>query len=530
MNNNSYYTYRLALTYFTFRIILSLSLAGISLIDQEKLIGGHYQSLEFMAAVIGYFALTLTTHLYTLLRARTPRNATLFFAIVSDVLFCLLFIHLAGGFGTGLGILLLSPVAIAGIFFFGVIAFSIAAISTIGMLAHVTYMALQIPDQAKYFVPAGLLGMLFFAASLATQLIARHIRRTEQLAGKNIDLAEKLSQINELIVQKMQTGIIVVDAQGRIQLINDSACELLGKTLHRNTTLTGKLHQAFLDWQKDASYIHANFQEAPGLPHIRASFTPVQDENSDTIIFLDNQSLLTQQAQHLKLASLGRLSAGIAHEIRNPLSAITHAGQLLEESETISSQDKRLLQMINNHAVRLDNIVSNVLDISRRQPSQPGKVDLQACLEKVIRQIEQSKQVTIDAEIDLPEHPLHVPFDESQLQQVLSNLIDNAVTHSAKEQTNHWVGLKASINNGIARLSICDKGPGIAPQDVEKAFEPFYTTHAKGTGLGLFIARELCEMNQAFLDYVSDDSGNTCFQIHFAHLHRRLTMNERHYE
>lgn len=519
-----YYSYRLALTYFTFRIILSLALAGISLADQQFLLGGQFQSFDFMLTVAGYFVLALATQLHTLLRSSSPRKPTLFFAIVTDVLFCLVFMHLSGGFATGIGILLLSPVAIAGIFFHGSIALSVAALATIGMLAHVAYMAYLIPEQDKYYVPAGLLGMLFFAASIITQWIARYIRRTEQLAGFNIDLAEKLEKINDRIVEKMQTGVIVVDAQHRVQIVNDSACQLLGVQLTAGQPLSGPLRSVLERWQQQPQQATDPFRQAAGLPSIRASFSVIPGSDV-TIVFLENQSQMTQQAQHMKLASLGRLSASIAHEIRNPLSAISHASQLLAESPDIAASDARLLTMIGNHVVRLNNIVDNVLGISRRTPINPTQVDVERCINTIVAHLADSQQQDTHCDIDLTPRPFQVAFDESQLQQVLSNLIDNAIRHSARQTQQRWVGIRGRLEHGIPVLSVYDKGDGIRDADVEKVFEPFYTTHAQGTGLGLYIARELCEMNQALLDYVRDEDGTPCFQIRFAHSERRLNPN-----
>ena len=528
VHDHHYYSYRLVLTYFTFRIVLSLSLVTISLVDQEFSLSGQYQAPEFLATVTSYFILTLATQLYTLLQSSTPQNITLFFSILIDVLFCLVFMHLSGGFATGLGILLLSPIAIAGIFFYGAIAFSIAAISAIGMLLHVGYMFLQMPEQAKYFVPAGLLGVLFFAVSLVTQLIARYIRRTEQLAGFNIDLAEKLEQINQRIVQKMLTGIIVVDKQRKIQTINDSACQLTGRDMKPGQLLVGKVNEAFVSWQENNRQPAHNFQEKSGLPLLRASFSPVQSDG-DTIIFLENQSVLTQQAQHMKLASLGRLSASIAHEIRNPLSTINHASQLLAESPAINDSDSRLLQMIQNHVTRLNDIVSNVLNISRRDPVKPGRVDIAVLIRQIIAQLNETRNIQITCSLQLQPDPFIVAFDECQLQQVLSNLIDNAVMHSAKQGNEHWVGIEAFIDHGLPVLFLYDRGSGIARADADKIFEPFYTTHAQGTGLGLYIARELCEMNQAVLDYVHEHKGRSGFMIRFAHIDRRLSVSEKDY-
>lgn len=522
------HTYRLALTYFTFRILLAAVLFGISIIDSHVALAGNYQSIPYLATIGIYFVSALATQLYTLAQTRSPSNFSLFIAIIFDVGFCLACMHLTGGFGTGIAILLLSPVAIAGIFFMGIFAYFIAAISSIGVLLHIAWSSMQSPDQLKYFVPAGLLGILFFATSLITQLISRYIRRTELLADEQQNLAERLAKTNLLILQKMQTGIVVIDAQQTIHSINNSAQQLLGKAYQIGDKIPEKLQAVLQQWLSNQQDSLLNFQEMPGLPLLRASFSSIQrnSKTSDIIIFLENQSLLTQRAQHIKLASLGRLSASIAHEIRNPLSTINHASQLLAESTELNTADQRLLSMIENQASRINNIINNVLSISRRTAAKPQKVNVEECLTRIIAQLNEALAITIEADIKLSETPFLVPFDEGQLQQVLSNIIDNAIRYSYKQQGRYWVAVNGEIIEGKASLAIYDKGAGIAEEDVEKVFEPFYTTHPQGTGLGLYICRELCEMNQAVLDYLYDDQGCGYFQIYFAHIDRRLTVNE----
>lgn len=524
----SQYIYRLTLTYFTFRIILAVALATVSFTDfYLKLTDNDYGDAYIFCIVI-YFTVAAFTQLFTLIRIKTPSRFALFLSILTDVIFCLLCMHFAGGFGSGLGILLLSPVAITGVFFYGTFALFIAAVSSLGLLAHIAWQALADSSQTQFFVSAGLLGILFFAVSLLTQRIARHIHTTEILIDQQQELTEKLDKTNQLIVEKMQTGIVLINRNLQIKAINTSAKQLLGNDYHQGDVLVGKLLQSYSQYLLSPELNPLPFIEKPGLPLIRASFSSIdpKSKNGDVVIFLENQSLLNQQAQHIKLASLGRLSASIAHEIRNPLSTINHASQLLAESEHIDAADKRLLQMIENQAARLNNIISNVLNISRRTAANPQKVDLQQCILRTLNQLEDSRNIKISRDLFLEADPFIVPFDETQLQQVLTNLFVNAIVHSAKHSDDYWLGIRAIIKDNKPCLSVFDKGQGIKPEDVEKVFEPFYTTNASGTGLGLYISRDLCEMNQALLDYLYDEHGRGFFQIHFAHINRRLSVNE----
>lgn len=520
---NSSYDFRLILTYFTFRLLLAAGLFTLSLTDSPLHSSGTYHSQDFLIASSSYLFLTLAMQLYMLAKAHTPNRQSVFFAIIIDVVFCLLFLHFAGGFGTGLAILLLLPIVIAGIFFYGIFAFFIAAISSVGILSHIAWTSLQHPDQSKYFVPAGLLGGLFFALSFATQLIAKHIRKTEEIVSQQQNLSFKLEQINQRIIQKMQTGVILVNQQGQVLMINDSAQHLLNNQSQVHAPLPNALKHALEKWQQQPKQFSTTLSLQAGMPLLHINFSSVQpdNKNSDIILFIQDQSRLTQQAQHLKLASLGRLSANIAHEIRNPLSAINHASQLLAEDSSFEESDKRLLNIITNHVARLNNIIDNVLSISSRQAANIDKIYLRTVIEKAIEQVEQSKAVELNHQFEFSDNPL-VPFDEGQLLQVLTILIDNAIIHRNQEQELQLV-FRYQILDGKVVLQIVDNNPNIAPEELEKIFEPFYTTSKNGTGLGLYICRELCEMNQAWLSYVGSEHEQGYFQIRFAHIEKHLS-------
>jgi two-component system sensor histidine kinase PilS (NtrC family) len=212
----------------------------------------------------------------------------------------------------------------------------------------------------------------------------------------------------------------------------------------------------------------------------------------------------------MKLAALGRLSAGIAHEIRNPLSAIRHASQLLAESTQLGPEDQRLLEMILRQTVRIDRIISDVLGLSRPRRAQPQSLLLREFLERSIgdyREAMPSPERTIDFG-EMPEG-LRVRFDPDHLRQVLHNLWHNSFEHGTRGGQPVRVRLEAGRLNPGQRpyLDIIDDGPGIPAAVREQLFEPFFTTANKGTGLGLYLSRELCEYNQARLSNLARDAG-----------------------
>ena len=229
---------------------------------------------------------------------------------------------------------------------------------------------------------------------------------------------------------------------------------------------------------------------------------------------------MTQKAQQLKLASLGRLTASIAHEIRNPLGAISHASQLLIESETIIGADKRLLTIIEQHCIRVNSIVEKVLQLSRRQKSSPQLIPLLSWLQDFITEYLSAsthKQIILQSTADVS-----IRFDPDQLYQVVNNMVTNGLYYSRKNN-NDTVRIIIGIDdiNSLPYIEVYDFGPGVALEQQKNLFEPFYTTEKTGTGLGLYLSRELCEANQAHLDYLPQEQG-ACFRVTFSHPNRLI--------
>jgi two-component system sensor histidine kinase PilS (NtrC family) len=247
-----------------------------------------------------------------------------------------------------------------------------------------------------------------------------------------------------------------------------------------------------------------------------ASFSLLEDSgDGEALVFLDDYTAVTQQAQSLKLTSLGRLTASIAHEIRNPLGAVSHAAQLLSESEQLAANDQELAEIIQHHAKRMNSVIENVLQISRRQPPNPQRLALKGWLQNFLDQYRQTHREQIEIELKLPEEWLEVTFDPSHLERVLGNLLDNALRHSANSDGGGRVGIHVEKDPEAQRcvVDVIDSGPGVADSERAKLFEPFYTTVDKGTGLGLYLSKELCEINNATLTYRPTAAGDSCFRL-----------------
>jgi two-component system sensor histidine kinase PilS (NtrC family) len=315
----------------------------------------------------------------------------------------------------------------------------------------------------------------------------------------------------------------VLDAKREVLLANHSALTLLG---HEH--LLGKvidpyspqLVERLRQWQINPSMASRSMTTSAIGPVLRPGFIALtRGTHRHTLVFLDDLSQISQQAQQLKLAALGRLTAGIAHEIRNPLGAISHAAQLLEESEELSGPDQRLSQIIQDQSRRMNLVIENVLQLSRRRQTEPHLLDLKSWLERFVIDLRGRLSAHQAVHLDIGLGTLTTRMDAEQLQQVMTNLVENALRYSGQlhQKAQVWLRLFHDPYSDLPSLEVLDDGPGVADEHLTKIFEPFFTTEAKGTGLGLYLSRELCESNQANLDYIPREGGASCMRITFAH-------------
>jgi two-component system sensor histidine kinase PilS (NtrC family) len=262
------------------------------------------------------------------------------------------------------------------------------------------------------------------------------------------------------------------------------------------------------------------FVAADGGRLVRPHFAPLGGVSpAPVLIFLEDMSLIEEKAQQAKLAALGRLSASIAHEIRNPVGAMSHAGQLLAESDSLSPQDKRLTEIIRSNADRVSTIINNVLQLSRREATRPERLSLQEWLDEFRAEFCETMQWPENRlTLTMPGEPLEVRADPSQLHQIVWNLCDNAIRHGCAGSDTATIDVRAGRMLGGARpfLEIGDRGPGVGKADIERIFEPFFTGGRGGTGLGLFLARELAQTNGASLLYENRAGGGSLFRLVFA--------------
>ena len=373
------------------------------------------------------------------------------------------------------------------------------------------------------YMQAGMLGVSFFALALLAHRLGTRAAESEQLATQRGSDLANLAQLNDFVIQQMRAGILVIDDVETIQIMNEAAWVLLGMPVAmRHYPLeecAPPLAHQYRAWLKNPARKRPDFRATSGGRDLRATFTPMGGTDSpSTLIVLEDTAQLTAQAQQLKLASLGRLTAGIAHEIRNPLGAISHASQLLDESAQLPATDKRMIQIIQHNSNRVNEVVESILKLSRQDNPHAKPLDLAPWLDEQIADIRKTHGLGA-AQIQKQTDPedTRVVADPGQLRQVIDVLCDNAVRHfdRAPELLNIRLVGGITVESGGPFLELRDNGPGIPRKAEDNLFEPFFTTRNEGTGLGLYIARQLCEANNIRLEYLRQPTGGSCFRLSF---------------
>jgi two-component system sensor histidine kinase PilS (NtrC family) len=394
-----------------------------------------------------------------------------------------------------------------------------AAVATLGMLGHSFYDFADADTSDREIVEYGLFGAAYFACASLCYVLGRNIRASEALAEqRGIDLAN-LSQVNELIIRRMKTGVLLVDEGNRIHQLNESAWMLMGTPSADQRdlgSLAPELSRRLYHWRASGKLDESATMLADGTPEVVPRFSRLApNDDSHVLIFLDDTSLVSRRAEELTLSSLGRLSASIAHEIRNPLAAIHYSAQLLAESTDMNDTDLRMVEIINNHCSRLNEIIENILQLSRRERSRPETLDLSQWVHHFVTEYRQGNDLGSDILRAVSgSEPVAAVADPQHLQQVIWNLVQNALRYGRLPGEPARVMLVARHSEaGIPILEVIDRGPGIPPKVAAQIFEPFFTTHEYGTGLGLYLARQMTEANQAALEYVRVAGGGSCFRI-----------------
>jgi two-component system sensor histidine kinase PilS (NtrC family) len=426
--------------------------------------------------------------------------------------------------------LLVLPVLMAGVLTSRTAALATAAAASL-MLLVAGWRASSGGDPAAALTPAGLTGIgLFVIVLLAGELAAR-LAREELAARGSLELARQQAQLNRLVIEEMADGVLVVDARGRVRAANPAARRLLAdQGLARGAPFQLQDDPA---WSELAARVRAAFEAAAPREalrdatlhfaggqtrtlRLRARFTRPrprgagQDREVFCVLFVEDTRAVQARMRQDKLAAMGRVSAGIAHEIRNPLSAIAQANALLREQPS-GGESEMLTRMIADNVERLKRIVDDVMEVAPGPDTTPRAIELGAEVGRIVADWARTSELALGPDsrlqVDLPDQPLAVMFDPEHLRRVLVNLLDNARRYASQRRGAIALSLRA-VGDGQARMALASDGDPIPPDVEPYLFEPFFSTRSRGTGLGLYICRELCERYGGSIDYRQHPPGS----------------------
>jgi two-component system sensor histidine kinase PilS (NtrC family) len=513
---------RLFVIYNTCRILLAIALLSLLIIPNSAELISQFDRTMFVA---GSSLLLLSA---LILLGSTGRwlyssQTHIFGLILFDVTLIAMIVGAAGGILSGFSVLYLITVfAAATMIRDRALATVIAAIAVLAVLMDTAWMVGRNEATINMLLSAGILGSLLFALSLLVQVMTSRLAEAEADAVNAKATVEALQRLNEQIIIHMETGILLADHTGSAICINDAAQTLLGLAEGERVHLlniSADLANQYQEWCETSTDLPEPFRIAEEGPTMVASFVALSKAaNQSNLIFIEDYTPVTQFAQSLKLNSLSKLTASIAHEIRNPLGAISHAAQLLTESNTVDAADGILCDILVSNSRRVSDIIDNVSEVSRRQAPKPTDILLSSWLPAYVEEYRSLQQQPYDIAIsDLEATDLAISVDSEHLKRILSNLFDNALRYSIEDGDCSRIRLDTSIEklNGHVHLDIVDFGLGVTEYNLARLFEPFFTTSKHGSGLGLYLCKELCEINGARLTYRRTKTGESAFRITF---------------
>lgn len=501
--------WRSLLLFNVYRVAAALLLLLAAGVWGDTLQFGSRDMRLFLIGAITYAVFALG--MFVLIRTRERFTWQLAIQVGADIGFMVLLMYASGGLASGLGLLLLTSLAAAGLVSRGRLTLFFAAIATIAVLLEHTYEVLRFSEGSAQYVQAGLLSVAYFAIAWLAHVLAMRSLVSEKLAAqRELDLAN-MAQVNQLVIQDMEHGVIVVDGEGVVRQTNTAATRMIdglgdGGVIALSNCAPA-LYERFKSWLDDTQGRQAPDEFDLGS-NLRARLLPVAPQRgAGAVIFIEDMARIQSAARQLKLAALGRLTANIAHEIRNPLGAISHAAELLQEEPGVSAGAQRLTMIIRDNTHRLDRMINNVQTLNRGERADRERVHFGSYLRAFVEQFLATEKlevpvITLELTVDA-----HVMFDRDHLNQVLWNLCRNALRHSQRRAGSIRLVVGRSYRGNAVRLDVNDDGTGVPPESRGKLFEPFFTTAPGGTGLGLYLAREICEANGAVLEYVESARG-----------------------
>jgi two-component system sensor histidine kinase PilS (NtrC family) len=494
-----------------YRMLCGLLLLGvIAFVDLRAL--GIRAPGAFVGASLSFFVYGLASWLW-LVRQTTNVPLKLTVLVALDTLFIALLMEFGGTSGLSFAVLLIPQLAANAWLMRNRLAFFQAAITSLALVAFDVWRLYEGTISGAQLFQTGLTGLGFFSAAWLGVILGRYYGASERLAAqREIDLAS-LEQVNRLIIQDMQDGVLVIDEQGVVRRHNIQLARMLGGSGRVRdgialADISATLEQYWRQWQHEEMDATTTLTPEGSNHPFQLRFVPIGTERrAGAIIYVEDLARTQQIAQQLKLAALGRLTGSIAHEVRNPLSAVSQAAQLLDEEGFVPAEGRRLLGIIRNNADRIERIVTEVLQINRRDRRNAQTVALKPFLDELCAEIAEAAKLPGDCfSLAVPE-TLTAIVDRGHLEQIIWNLVRNAWHHSQRKPGSVRLSCHPGYRGDAVILLVVDDGQGVPEADRSRLFEPFFTTRPGGSGLGLYVARELADANGAVLELTDDAPG-----------------------
>ncbi len=500
-----------SLKYFNiYRITVVAVFLGTALTYHDELPLGQH-SLPLFLYACGVYLLAACVFQAAMFLLRERFNVQLSLHVFADIAAITVLMYASGGMKSGLGVMLLISLTGAALVAPRRLTYLYAALAAIAVLIEQGYWVLVFDVPTSNFLQPGLLSIGYFATAGITSQLAQRVVANETLARQRGSALQSQQRVNQLVLADMQDGVLVLDREGRVAQANPQGARLLGIERLAGADFGALLPEAAARWSAWRLDAGQSGIAAPGVfdvstrgRELRVRFIDAGTEEEFTVAFIEDMTRLREQAQQLKLAALGRLTANIAHEIRNPLSAISHAAELLDEGQRKVDQ-VRLTRIIRDNTLRLDRLVSDVLQLNRRDRVEAERIHLNVWLNGFLEEFASNESVVPERLVLEVASDAWVRFDRGHLHQVLWNLLRNAVRHATSGAGSVRFVVRVLTNQ--VELNVTDDGLGVSKSNQGQLFEPFFTTYSAGTGLGLYLARELCAANGATLEYVDDAPG-----------------------
>ena len=502
--------------YVIYRLIAAVLVAMMLVLPESSLSWGV--AINSPAGFIGIAYVLVSALLLALSHTQLKVQWQLLIGAAVDLIFAAMVLELLPETIAVIGVLLLFTVASTALLIstsFGALVATLASAILISLFAG------HEQDQAAlgpYLIP---LMLAYYTIALLGGRIGHRIAlATWARSAQELEIAE-LSAMNRQILERLPAGVLVVDATGDIQSTNEVADHLLQLPPvgdRRSLAIASpELQRMLLAWERDPGAERAPVSIGVDARQIEPQFFRLHADSDDILVFLEDTSQATKRAETITLATLGRFSASLAHEIRNPLSAIKYSAQLLQESDNLDVMDRRMLDIIQQQIQRMNGIIDSVLGLARRERAQPLNFDLGQMLRDFVAEYAAGFPLDSDSlEVQIPPAKQLAHADPKHIHQILMVLVSNARYYGRMPDQPAHMTLRLRDEGTHLLIDVLDRGPGIHEHAQKGLFRPFFTTSSHGTGLGLYIARELARANDGDLQYLRRVNGS-CFRLTLPH-------------